>query len=72
MTSNKQLTTAMVLAAILSGCGGGSGSEPAPPATTTKTFSVSMTAIDVDRSADQLALDVDGLPVQGATVRITE
>jgi ABC-type glycerol-3-phosphate transport system substrate-binding protein len=72
MMTSKYPILALASAALLSACGGGSDSAPAPPATTTSTYSASLTAIEVARSADHLALDVDGLPVQGATVSITD
>jgi hypothetical protein len=59
-------------AVILTACGGSSGSGPPPPAATTSTFTVTLTAVSLDRSADQLPLAVDALPAEGATIRIPD
>ena len=56
----------------LSACGGGGGgaggqNTPPPPA---PTFQVTVTSIEVVRTADQLDMIIDGLPVTGATVGV--
>lgn len=71
MTERKSLILALLAAATAASCGGGGGSEPPPPPVES-TFTVSLSGVDVDRSADQLVLDTGGLPVEGATITITE
>ena len=73
MTKSKFLILAALAATTVSACSGGGGSAaPEPPPQTVSTFTVTLSDIDVDRSADQLDLGTGGLPVQGATITITE
>ncbi len=72
MTKKKFLILAALTATTLAACGGGGSDEPAPPQQTTSTFIATLSAIDVNRSADQLVMDTGGLPAQGATITITE
>jgi hypothetical protein len=68
------------LAVTLGACGGGGGGGGGdiggndgpnpPPPPPTEAYTVTLTAVGIDRIADQQALDVDGLPVAGATVTV--
>lgn len=69
----KKLLTAMSLPIVLAvaGCGG-SGGDGVPPTAPTpaSTYSVTLTAIELDRSADQQDMPVTGLPADGATLTV--
>ena len=59
--------------ATVSACGGGgSGGAPDidPPPPPASTYTVTLTAVGIERSADQAAIGVGGLPVEGATVTV--
>lgn len=73
MTKRRLLFLTFFFMAV-SACGGGSGgpgSPPEPPPVTS-TFTVTLTDAVVVRTADSLQLDAGGVPVDGATVSITE
>jgi len=73
MTKHKFSILVSIAALTISACGGGgSSSGTPPPPDPTNTFSVTLIGVDVDRSADQLPLDVIGLPAEGATVTIRD
>lgn len=62
-----------ILPAAITACGGGSGGaggSPPPPPPPAATHSVALTGVQVDRAADQAAVDIGGLPVEGATVTV--
>lgn len=63
----------VISSVAISACGGGSGGsgEPPPPPVTS-TYTVTLTDVVVVRSADSLQLDSGGVPVDGATVTITD
>ena len=54
---------------VLTGCGGGGGGSspppppPPPPPPASDTFSVTLTDIDLTRTADGAAVPVNGLPL---------
>lgn len=58
------------LAACGGGSGGGDGVPPPPPVQTT--YSASLTGVEIDRTADQSDIVIDGLPAEGATITVDE
>lgn len=71
------MTMCLPLLLTLGACGGGGGGSggdapppTAPPPPTASTYSVTMTGIELVRSADQQDLPVTGLPAEGATLTI--
>lgn len=72
----KNLVMTMILPMLLlqNGCGGGGsdgggGAPPIPPPPVS-TFSVTLTSIELDRSADQRDMPVTGVPADGATLTV--
>lgn len=73
-----RLILASVLLAAAAACGGGGssgggdgGGAPLPPPAS-KTYSITLTSVEIDRAADQNDIMVHGLPVDGATVTVDE
>lgn len=65
------MTMCLPMALALTACGGGAGDAPPPPAPPpppASTYSVTLTGIELQRSADQQDLPVTGLPADGATL----
>ncbi len=71
-----RLILSSALLAAMAACGGGSdgggGGGTPPPPPTSATYSVALTDVEIDRTADQADLVVDGLPVDGATVTVDD
>lgn len=73
-----RLFVSSVLLAAMAACGGGSGGGsgdggvPPPPPPASATYSVALTNAEIDRTADQNDIIVDGLPVDGATVTVDD
>lgn len=71
-----RLIFASVLLAAVAACGGGSGGggsvAVSPPLPASKTYSITLTSVEIDRAADQIDIMVEGLPVDGATVVVDE
>lgn len=69
-----RMTVPGALLAALAACGGGSGGgdgvPPPPPVQTT--YSASLTGVEIDRTADQSDIVIDGLPAEGAMITIDE
>lgn len=69
-----RMTVPGALLATLTACGGGSGGgdgvPPPPPVQTT--YSASLTGVEIDRTADQSDIVIDGLPAAGATITVDE
>ena len=69
-----RMTVPGALLAALAACGGGSGGgdgvPPPPPVQTT--YSASLTGVEIDRTADQSDIVIDGLPAEGATITVDE
>lgn len=77
MRREKRLMTMYLpLLLTLGACGGGgsggSGGDAPPPTAPppASTYSVTLTGIELERSADQQDLAVTGLPAEGATLTI--
>lgn len=74
MRRKKRLMTMYLpLLLTLGACGGGGSGGDAPPPTApppASTYSVTLTGIELERSADQQDLRVTGLPADGATLTI--
>jgi len=64
------IATLLAILLTASACGGDNKSGPAPPPAP-QSYAVTLVSIDVDRSADQLALEVAGPPADGPTVTVT-
>ncbi len=70
----------VIAALVLAGCGGGGGGgsggggggspPPPPPPPASETYTVTLTEIRVERTADQQPLVVDGVPADGATLTV--
>ena len=78
--TRKLITGSALFAALmlLVGCGGGGGGSspppppPPPPPPASDTFSVSLTNIELTRTADGAAVPVNGLPLDSnITVTVT-
>lgn len=71
MRQKNVLITGLTLLLALNGCGDG-GSDFTSPTTVppASTYSVTLTAIELDRSADQQDMPVTGVPADGASLTI--
>jgi len=71
-----RLIVSSVLLAAMAACGGGSGggdgSGPPSPPPASAVYSAALTNVEIDRTADQDDIMVDGLPVDGATVTVSD
>ena len=71
-----RLIVSSLLLATMAACGGGSGGGngggPPPPPPASTTYSVALTNVEIDRTADQDDIKIDGLPVDGATITVDD
>lgn len=67
-----KLLAALVAALALASChrssGGGSGGSQPPPSS--RTYSATVTGVEITRPADGLSMAVSGLPAQGAVLTV--
>jgi hypothetical protein len=68
MRAFRPLVALLLAAALLASCHHAGSDSPPPSAP--PSFSVSATAIGLDRTADQQALPVGGLPAAGAQITV--
>jgi|GEM_PF-1745164 len=69
----RQSITYTLLLLFLAACSSSSDDPGSPPAAgPTATFTATVTAIDIDRTADQSEIAVTGLPAEGATITVQE
>lgn len=84
MNQMKQICGCIFLSSVLAGCGGGGGggssspsggggTTPPPPSTITKSFTVSVAAIDVSQTSTGESVVVDGTSVSASgTVEVNQ
>lgn len=67
-------TLMYALTAVFLGACSGSGNDAGdnPPADGVTTFTATVTAVEVNRTADQQALAITGLPTEGATITLQQ
>lgn len=76
MRKSRMTVLAGLSAVWLAACGGGGGGSTEPPGALpptpepASTYSVTLLAVDADRSADQQPMPLDGLPHDGATLTV--
>ena len=73
MRAFRQLLTYALAALLLAACSrSGHPNNGPPPVGAVVTFSATVTSVEIDRTADQQALAVTGLPAEGATISLQE